>query len=157
MAGWLFQKAPTVSRLKRFLGKGKPAPSGRTMILQGSKWAMRWFVLDATVEQAYDARRVEQVKDGAMASSRDVRLASYETELGDGGGMLMSLGGINKIPLLPRETEAGTIHGNFALDYGEGRLEFAARSEEEAREWVKALENALLTPTNASTVSVVKV
>ena len=48
------------------------------------------------------------------------------------------------VELRPRETEAGaTILANFALHVGRRTLEFAARSEEEAREWVRALDEML--------------
>ena len=76
---------------------------------------------------------------------RDARLISYDSEVPADDGLMLGLHEVKGVPLRPRETDAGTtIDANFALKIGKDRMyEFAARSEEEAREWVRVFDEIL--------------
>ena len=130
------------------------------MVLNGATWQMRWFVLDAEPETAGSAELLELDSrlDGSLQSAklrgqpsasggvpRDARLISYDSEVPADDGLMLGLHEVKGVQLRPRETDAGTtIDANFALKIGKDRMyEFAARSEEEAREWVRVFDEIL--------------
>ena len=153
-------------RAKNAMGRGQKSNhnlfggGGRAMVLNGATWQMRWFVLDAEPETAGSAELLELDSrlDGSLKSAklrgqpsasggvpRDARLISYDSEVPADDGLMLGLHEVKGVQLRPRETDAGTtIDANFALKIGKDRMyEFAARSEEEAREWVRVFDEIL--------------
>ena len=140
MSGWLFLKQ----------GRGVPhlPPITKVMIADGAKWILRWVVLDAEPERAHDARRMELEEQGIAA--RKPRLVSFESEAEFDHGIVLPVEHVVAVMLQERETEYGSVSANFELRPRKGAsLEFAARSEGEAKEWASTLDRVLLTPLNA--------
>ena len=142
MAGWLFQKARTGARERAagFLGLGgtlipKAGEGNKAMVIDGDQWHVRWFVLDANVG----------------TNSSNARLRSHESEVValSSPGVEFPLAGFSQVQLQTRNAGHEIVHANFALKTKGSVLEFAARSEAEASEWVVALERVLLISSSA--------
>ena len=107
------------------------------MLQDGVEWRLRWFVLDATPARAAQIAAAEgRAVHGARLTSTDDDDEATEAEI--------RLEHVSAVKVVPRKTDAGVVHANFHLATPRKVLhEFAARSEAEAREWVRALETAL--------------
>ena len=148
MAGWLFHKA-SVSGLARTvnalgLHRGRTCDL-TTMVLGGALWQMRWLVLDVSTTQRRDP-------GSARGKARcDARLLSFKSDTTPDSGQPFPLDDVREVALVARRTETGVVvMGNFALRTPRRRWEFAARSEDEAREWVRLLEDTLFGKPSAS-------
>ena len=76
----------------------------------------------------------------------DAQLVSYDSEIGEDAGVPIELEEVTHVELRSRAADGGgDVHANFALVGARRTWEFAARSEEEAREWTRAFEETLFT------------
>ena len=82
---------------------------------------------------------------GSLLGSFCSRLCSFESEISEDAGQPFALEEVRGVTLQPRDADGDSlVYANFALNAGANRAwEFAARSEEEAREWVRAIDGIL--------------
>ena len=125
------------------------------MMIHGVQWQLRWIVLDADDDST----------DGLNGFSaggvpRDARLTSFESEIAEDIGVPFALEEVKAVDLRPRDPdpEVEAVYANFALNTANAKKswEFAARSEDEAREWAAAL-NGVLFKQSSKASRVVKV